>query len=187
MTVDDALAIAFVVAGRSSQEIVSEAVGVAPSVFSKWKTGTRPTGKNRQKLLEWAESQPVPPVVDVLVTDEQRASNNIVRLSEISGYAKHVLAMMRAVTEQQAEVVQSLAPWVLRQERAEMTEADYKAATQRAANAALSPPTAPQSPRPETGAAGPRTASPPDSPLPVPRLPPHRVSSGSASGAPAKS
>lgn len=109
---------------RSSLRRVAKEVGVGHTTAAGWKGGTVPEGENREKILAWAESvsAAVPPTPEVLQRAHESTRRNLVRLSEISGYAKSVLQMMEAVTEAQREVVRGLAPWVVEEEASYSSE-----------------------------------------------------------------
>lgn len=59
---------------------------------------------------------PLPDPTAVMVEAARQTRRNLVRLSEISGYAKRVLEEMRSVTASQERVVDQLAPYVLLEE-----------------------------------------------------------------------
>jgi hypothetical protein len=56
--------------------------------------------------------------VDVLAAAVESTGENLVRLAEIRGYAKSVLAMLRAVADEQQRVVDTLEPWTMAEGRA---------------------------------------------------------------------
>lgn len=58
-----------------------------------------------------------PDPATVISQAAQQTRRNLVRLSEISGYAKRVLEEMRSVTASQERVVEQLAPYVLLEEK----------------------------------------------------------------------
>lgn len=91
--------------------MVADAIGVSPATITRWKDGNRPRGVGVAKLLAWAEALPPAQSPDVLAAAIERTGENLVRLAEIRGYAMSVLAMLRAVTDEQARVVESLEPW----------------------------------------------------------------------------
>jgi hypothetical protein len=103
-------------AERSSQSRVAEKIAVPRSALTRWKQGGVPIGDAREKLLAWAESLPARPVApspeDAVSVAIERTGENLVRLAEIRGYARSVLAMLRAVTDEQQRVVDSLEPYV---------------------------------------------------------------------------
>lgn len=122
MDLPTALSLFWAEVDRSSIRMVAKEAEIPYSTAAGWKRGALPEGKTRTALLRWAESRahyavPVPTPVAVLETAMAQTQANLVRLSEISGYAKAVLEMMRAVTEGQAKVVASLAPWVEAEEQ----------------------------------------------------------------------
>ena len=117
MPIRSALAALEAQVARSSQERVAASIGVAGSTVSRWRAGSdQPKGKGREKLLAWAEALPpepsAPSMADVLALAKLRTEENVVRLGEISGYAKAVLSAMIHAAQQQQAVVKSLAPWV---------------------------------------------------------------------------
>lgn len=134
MDLSEALDLLWREAARTSQAAVAEDMGVHKSAVSRWKAGDVPKGKLKTALMEWAEkkaaaydtARPAPlqtrdgaPVgVGQIVRDAKAQTDaNLVRLSEISGYAKAVLTMMQAVTDAQARVVASLEPYVVAEEQ----------------------------------------------------------------------
>lgn len=153
MDVDEALAVMWQAVAGSSQAIIADQIEVSPSTLTLWKSGTVPTGKSRQKLIAWAKK--VTSVPDVLAVAAERTGQNLVRLSTISGYAQAVLDMMRSVTEQQAQVVESLAPWVDHEADAR----DIEIAKQTAAAALQKSHSSRKSSHPGTGAADRRTGA----------------------------
>ena len=115
MDVHEALARALYEAERSTQSAVADDIGVQRSALSRWKNGDKPQGALRRKLIAWAESLPpraaVAPEEAAIELAIERTGQNLVRLAEIRGYAKSVLAMLRAVADEQQRVVDSLEPY----------------------------------------------------------------------------
>jgi transcriptional regulator with XRE-family HTH domain len=115
MDVQDALERVWQEAKRSSQGRVADRIGVQRSALSRWKQGESPQGELREKLIAWAESLPpraaVAPEEAAIELANERTGQNLVRLAEIRGYAKSVLAMLRAVADEQQRVVDSLEPY----------------------------------------------------------------------------
>jgi transcriptional regulator with XRE-family HTH domain len=118
MTVEEALELLWAEAKRSSQARLAKRVKVSPATITRWKGGVCPEGESREKLLAWAEGQgPTTAPAEQIIADAARQTRrNLVRLSEISGYAKRVLEEMRSVTASQERVVDQLAPYVLLEE-----------------------------------------------------------------------
>ena len=163
MDTPTALARVAVESQRSSRALVAEAIGVDPSVVSRWIAGeSRPTGKTRLRLIRWAEELPPPvPPPDVLEQALQRTGDSLVRLAEITGYAKAVLSMLRGVADEQARVVQSLEPWSALESGLQTASGSARATLHRAAQTPT-PPSDSGSPRPDTGAGDPHIAATPD-------------------------
>ena len=120
MTVDEALELLWTEVSRSSQARMAARIGVSPATVTRWKSGVTPEGESVEKLLAWAErlelAPPPPSAEDVIARAARQTRRNLVRLSEISGYAKRVLEEMRSVTASQERVVDQLAPYVLIEE-----------------------------------------------------------------------
>ena len=114
MDLETAVRIVFDEAKRRGQNRVAAALSVSNGTLSKWKKGVRPEGNVMRRVLEFAEGVAAPAATqspDVLAAAIERTGENLVRLAEIRGYAMSVLAMLRAVTDEQARVVESLEPW----------------------------------------------------------------------------
>lgn len=77
------------------------------------RTADRPAGTSA-----YATPETIKVPQDILRSAMEQTEAHLLRLSEISGYAKHVLEMMQHVTAGQARVVESLAPWVRHEEKA---------------------------------------------------------------------
>jgi transcriptional regulator with XRE-family HTH domain len=77
------------------------------------RTADRPAGTSA-----YATPETIKIPQDILRSAMEQTEAHLLRLSEISGYAKHVLEMMQHVTAGQARVVESLAPWVRHEEKA---------------------------------------------------------------------
>lgn len=88
-----------------------------PPGTSAYATPDRLAIDGRGLVREGSGSGSVAVPENVLRAALAKTEANLVRLSEISGYAKGVLEMMRAVTAGQEQVVASLAPWVRHEER----------------------------------------------------------------------
>ena len=116
MTSDEALKLLWYHASRSSQARVAKQMGVPRDALSRWKNGGAPRGKLLEKLMAWAESLPPRPAEPTLepamAAALEQTGANLVRLAEIRGYARSVLAMLRAVADEQQRVVDSLEPYV---------------------------------------------------------------------------
>ncbi len=134
MDVGKALELFWAEVERSSLRHAAKDADVSYSTAAGWKGGAEPKGATRLALLKWAEkkaaaydrARPAPlqtrdgaPVgVGQIVRDAKAQTDaNLIRLSEISGYAKAVLTMMQAVTDAQARVVASLEPYVVAEEQ----------------------------------------------------------------------
>jgi hypothetical protein len=115
MDLESALALVWQEVDRSSQSRVAKAITVPRSALTRWKQGGVPLGEAREKLLAWAEKLPprqtVAPEEAAIELAIERTGQNLVRLAEIRGYAKSVLAMLRAVADEQQRVVDSLEPY----------------------------------------------------------------------------
>lgn len=113
MDVSSALALVWQQADRSSQAQVAREIGVTPATITAWKSGNAPTGKTRQRLLEWAERlESAAADLDAATKALEATGRNVAKLAEIRGYAAAVLSMLRSVTAEQEKVVDSLAPYV---------------------------------------------------------------------------
>jgi transcriptional regulator with XRE-family HTH domain len=107
-----------------TQAELADAVGVSGATMSRWLDAKTPPSKGLSKLVAWAErytqlvEAPTPPLPaeEVIARAAKQTRRNLVRLSEISGYAKRVLEEMRSVTASQERVVDQLAPYVLLEE-----------------------------------------------------------------------
>jgi transcriptional regulator with XRE-family HTH domain len=108
--------------GRTARELGKE-IGMDYSTITRWIKGERePTGKGLRRLLEWAAKEaakPFPLAAEQPISAEEaielahrQTAHNLVRLSQIQGYARSVLDMMQAITEQQRAVVDGLSPWL---------------------------------------------------------------------------
>jgi transcriptional regulator with XRE-family HTH domain len=105
--------------GRRSQSEIAKELGVSTATLSRWARLTSPPGgANLSRLVLWAESLPRQASVDVLAAAVESTGENLVRLAEIRGYAKSVLAMLRAVADEQQRVVDTLEPWTMAEGRA---------------------------------------------------------------------
>lgn len=124
----------------SAEKLAAEIGGLTAKSVLNFADGSvaKPRNSQRLAIVKWASRVPwslkeqagwieepltTPSVVGasptgVLASASERTSENLLRLSEISGYAKAVLSMLRSVTAEQARVVESLEPWVLREDRA---------------------------------------------------------------------
>lgn len=125
MDLEQAIQLVLAEAKRTGNNVVARRLDVANSTVSKWKGGKRPEGDVRVRVLALAEEilarqavarPPAPSAEQVLTEAARQTRRNLVRLSEISGYAKRVLEEMRSVTASQERVVDQLAPYVLIEE-----------------------------------------------------------------------
>ena len=106
---DQALPVIERAIGRASQSVVAERIGVDPSVLSRWRSGdTQPTGKGRERVLAWAESQQASQAVVAESSTNYKASQEspIQRLfaegaSEQRAFLwRYTVALLEAMTEQ---------------------------------------------------------------------------------------
>jgi hypothetical protein len=115
MDIASALALVWQEVNRSSARRVAEKINVPRSALTRWKQGGVPLGEAREKLLAWAESLPPRPAMpaedETIALAMEQTGANLVRLAEIRGYARSVLSMMRAVTDEQQRVVDALEPY----------------------------------------------------------------------------
>lgn len=96
---------------------VAEAYGLPEEAVRRVAKGKGLRGENYRAFvkalgLDQTEAEPAA----VIARAAQQTRRNLVRLSEISGYAKRVLEEMRSVTASQERVVEQLAPYVLLEE-----------------------------------------------------------------------
>ena len=147
----------------SSQGRIAKEIGVDGSALSRWlREKSEPTGAQRELLIEWATRRQdarhtSPP--DARADAEQRTAQTVVRLASIYGFAEAVLRMLQAAAKEQQNVLDTLAPWALRDAVGLRDEADFKALiTQHAESRAQTPLTAEQSRRQETDPAATHTA-----------------------------
>lgn len=109
--------VAEAVARLGNPAAVAEAYGLPEEAVRRVSKGKGLRGENYRAFvqafgLEAAEADPAA----VVARAAQQTRRNLVRLSEISGYAKRVLEEMRSVTASQERVVEQLAPYVLIEE-----------------------------------------------------------------------
>lgn len=102
-----------------TQAALAKRVGVTRQTAINWeKPGARPPGEDATPKLKKlfglmpGDEETAKARSALLKAASERTNENLVKLSEVSGYAKAVLSMLRSVTAEQEKVVASLGPWV---------------------------------------------------------------------------
>lgn len=96
---------------------VADAYALPEEAVRRVSEGRGLRAKNYQAFVTAFGLDRAPPdAATVISRAAQQTRRNLVRLSEISGYAKRVLEEMRSVTASQERVVEQLAPYVMLEE-----------------------------------------------------------------------
>lgn len=105
------------IARLGNPSAVAEAYKLPEEAVRRVQKGKGLRGENYRAFVAAFGLEPArPDPATVISRAAQETRRNLVRLSEISGYAKRVLEEMRSVTASQERVVEQLAPYVLLEE-----------------------------------------------------------------------